>query len=155
MLASLSERHRLTKAGLKLAHLTSKEKKQFYEEAVNHVLNCPTANLTAFEAAMRVAMLYNIVVANCDRGRIKTTVNSRLVAAKEIKNLDASIPSEAPAIAKDVVLHVGEKRRRATSARHVAARQSVDDDDQKQLPSCKRQRPFKGAVSHLYYQKCI
>ena len=129
ILASLSERQRITKAGLKFADLTSKERKQFYKEAVDHVIDCPTANLTAFEAAMRVAMLYNIVVADCDRGRIKTTVNSRLVAAKEINNLDASIPSEAPSIANDVVLHVGEKRRRATSARHVAARQSVDGGD--------------------------
>jgi hypothetical protein len=156
MLASLSETHRITKAGLKFADLTtSKEKKQFYKEVVNHVLNCPTANLTPFEAAMRVAMLYNIVIANCARGRIKTTVNSRLVAAKEIKNLATSIPSEVPAIASDVVLHGGEKRRRAASARHVAARQNVDDDNKKHLPSCKRQRPFKGVVSHLYYQECI
>ncbi len=87
MLASLSERHRITKVGLKFADLTNKEMKQFYKEAVDHVVNCSTANLTAFEATMRVAMLYNIVVADCDRGRIKTIVNSRLVAAKEVKNL--------------------------------------------------------------------
>ena len=155
MLASLSERHRITKAGLKFADLTNKERKQFYKEAVDHVVNCPTANLTAFEAAMRVAMLYNIVVADCDRGRIKTTVNSRLVAAKEIKNLAASIPSDAPSIANDVVVHAGEKRRRAATARHAAARQNADDDDKRQLPSCKLQRPFKGAVSHLYYQECL
>ena len=90
---------------------------------------------------MRVAMSYNIVVADCDRGRIKATVNSRLVAEKELKNVVASVPSEVHAIANDGVLHVGEKRRRDASARHVAARQNADDHE-KQLPSCKLQRPF-------------
>ena len=71
---------------------------------------------------MRVAMPYNTVVVDCDNGRVKATVNSRLVAVKELKNVIASIPSEAHAIANDGVLHVGEKRRRAASVRHAAAR---------------------------------
>ena len=72
-------------------------------------------------------MLYNIVVADCDRERIKTTTNSRLVAAKDLNNLSASIPSEALAITNDVVLHVGEKRRRGAHARHKAKQLNADD----------------------------
>jgi len=155
ILASLSERHRITKAGLKFADLTSKERKQFYKEVVDHVVDCPTGNLTAFETSMRVAILYIIGVVDCDRGRIKTSVNSRLVAVKHLNNLSTSSPSEAPATANVVVLHYGEKRRRVASARHdVAARQNVDDA-KNQLPSCQLQRPLKGVESHLHYQECL
>ncbi len=50
--------------------------------------------MIAFEAAMRVAILYKIVAADCDRGRIKTTVNLRLIAAKHLNDLSTSSPSE-------------------------------------------------------------
>ena len=99
ILASLSERHRITKAGIKFADLTNKERTQFYKEVVNHVVDCPTENLIAFEASKCVALSYIIVVTDRDRERIKTTVNSRLVAARVFKNLSTSIPSLAPAIA--------------------------------------------------------
>ena len=38
ILASLSGRHRITKAWLKFVDLTSKERKQFYKEVVDHVV---------------------------------------------------------------------------------------------------------------------
>ena len=81
-------------------------------------------------------------------------MHSRLVAAKELNILSTSVPSEAPAIANDVVVNVGEKRRRAAHARHTAERQNADDG-KKQLSSCKLHRPFKGATSHLHYQECL
>ncbi len=61
---------------------------------------------------------------------------SRLVAAKDFKNMFASIPSKSHVVVIEEVLHVGEKRRRGASAHHVAARQNADDDT-KQLPSSK------------------
>ncbi len=39
-----------------------------------------------------------------------------------------SLPTEVHAIAIEEELHVGEKRRRGASARHVAPRQHADDD---------------------------
>jgi hypothetical protein len=45
--------------------------------SIMYVLHCPTSSLTAFEAASRVAMSYNIVIANCDRTKIKTFVNNQ------------------------------------------------------------------------------
>jgi len=99
ILASLSERHRITKAGIKFVDLNNKERKQLYKEVVDHVVDCPTENLIAFEASKCVALSYIIVVTDRDRERIKTTVNSRLVAARVFKNLSTSIPSLAPAIA--------------------------------------------------------
>ena len=123
--ASLSEGHRITKAGNKFADLKSKERKRFYKEDVDHVVDCPTTHLTAFDAAMRVAILHKIVVVDCDRGRIKTTVNSTLVATDHLNKLSIS---EAHATANDVVLHSDEKRSRAASSRHdVDARRNVDD----------------------------
>ncbi len=105
---------------------------------------------------MRIALSYRIVVADCDRGRIKPIVNLRLVAAKAFNNLIASIPSEAPAISIAEVVHVCEKRRRgATARRYVERRLNADDNINKQLPSLKLQRPFKGVVSHLQYQECL
>jgi hypothetical protein len=53
--ALLRERHRITKAGIKFADLTRKGRKQFYKEYVNHVVDCPTENVTAFKASKRVA----------------------------------------------------------------------------------------------------
>ena len=119
ILSSLSQRHRITKAGLRFADLTRKETKQSYKEVVDHVVVCPIANLTAFEAAMRVAILYKIVVVDCDDGMIKRTVNLRLVAAKHLNNPSTSSPFEARAAAYDVALLFGEKCRRVASARHV------------------------------------
>jgi hypothetical protein len=129
ILASLSERHCITKAGTTFVDLTSKERKQSYKEVVDHVVDCTTTSLTAFEAVMRVALSYNIVVADCDRGNIKTIVNLHLVAVKGFKNLFASIPSEAHAIANEGVVHVGKKRRCNVIARHdVELRHNADDD---------------------------
>jgi hypothetical protein len=64
ILASLSESHRVTKAGIKFDDLTIKERKQFYKEFVDHVVGCTTKNLIALEATMRVALSYQNVVAN-------------------------------------------------------------------------------------------
>ena len=81
----MSKRHRITKAWFKFVDLTTKERKQFYKEDVDHVFDCLVENLIAFEASMRVALSYITVVTDCDRGRIKTTVNSRLVASRDFK----------------------------------------------------------------------
>ena len=90
------------------------------EEVVDHVVDWQTSNLHVFEASMRVVILYKISVADCDRWRIKTTLNSRAIAARNLNNLSISGPSEAHASANDVVLYSGEKRRRVTYAhRHV------------------------------------
>ena len=81
-------------------------------------------------------------------------MNSHLKAAKDFRDFQASIPSEAPhAIVDDVVVHAGEKRRRAASAREAARR--LNADEQNQLPSCKLKRQFKGASNHLEYQETV
>ena len=51
---------------------------------------------------------------------------------------------------------LGEKRRRGVTARRDVERRQNTDDDKKQLPSRKLQRPFKGDASrHLQYQQCL
>ena len=57
LLASLSDRHRMTKAGISFGFLSMVERKQFYKEAVDQVLSCQTGNLSASEAARRVALM--------------------------------------------------------------------------------------------------
>jgi hypothetical protein len=79
---------------------------------------------------MLVALSHNIIDADCDRGRIKTTVNSRLVAAKYFKSLFASIPSKTQAIANEEVVHAGEKRRCSANARRDVERRHNADDEQ-------------------------
>jgi len=76
LLTSLCDMHRITKAGVKFNQLSYAERKQFYKEAVDRVLNCPTGNLTAFDGACRIAMMYDIVIADCDRGNMKSTINT-------------------------------------------------------------------------------
>jgi hypothetical protein len=67
LLASLGERHRITKGGIKFNVLKPIKVKQFYKEVVGHVLNCKIVNLTAMEAASCVAMMFNINVTDIDR----------------------------------------------------------------------------------------
>jgi len=67
LMASLGDRHRITKDGVKFNVQKPIEVKLFYLEASGHVLNCETGNLTAMEAASRVAMMYNINVTDIDR----------------------------------------------------------------------------------------
>ena len=158
ILVSLSARHRVTKAGFKFSQLSLVERKQFYAEAVNHVTASPTGNLTAMEAACRVASMYNIVIQNCDRGRIKTTVNSRLITARSLLGHVDGVSSEQPVSSTTAIDNSGqksrgEKRRRAPVVRAAAG--NVDDADVCTLPSTKQQRQFKGASSHLEYQEAI
>jgi hypothetical protein len=75
ILSSLSDRYCITKEGVKFNHLTVKERKQFYHEVVQEILSCVSRNLTANVGAYRVASAYNISILNCDRGRIKPSVN--------------------------------------------------------------------------------
>ncbi len=130
ILVVVNERHRITKAGIKFASLTRKERNQFYKEVVDHVVDCTTKCITAFEASMRVALSYKIVVVNFECGRVKTTTNSRLVEANDLYNTSDSIITEAHAIASEEVVHVDEKRRRGATARrrNVERRQNADDD---------------------------
>ena len=87
ILVSLSARHSITKTWFKFSQLSFAKRKQFYAEAVNHdVTASPIGNFTAMEAACRVASAYNVNILNCDHGRIKTTVNSRLITARSMPN---------------------------------------------------------------------
>jgi len=70
LLASLGDRHRITKGGVKFNVLKPIEVKQLYQDAVEHVMNCKTRNLTSMEAASRVAMMVNINVTDIDRPQI-------------------------------------------------------------------------------------
>ena len=88
LLASLGDKHRMTKGGVKFNVLKPIEVQQFYQEAVVHVLNCGTGNLTAMEAASRVAMMYNINVADIDRPRIKGSVNNHLKRSQSFQAYD-------------------------------------------------------------------
>jgi len=53
-----------------------------YHEAVGHVINDTTSNLTSMEAASRVAMMYNINIAKIDRPMIKASINNHPKVAK-------------------------------------------------------------------------
>jgi hypothetical protein len=157
ILASLSDRHRLTKAEISFDKISMIERKQFYKEAVDHVSNYPTGNLSASEVARRVAMLYNINIPDCDRAKIRVTVCSRLRSSKAMDELFMDLPSEATAdiaIANNGHAERGVKRRRASSdgaKTRDAARVNFGD----MLPSSKMQLPFKGASSHLNYLEIL
>jgi hypothetical protein len=84
ILASLSDRHRITKGGVKFNQLTIAERKQFYHEAVQEILAFVSRNLIANAGAYRVASAYNIRIVTCARGRIKLSVNNRLEAARAL-----------------------------------------------------------------------
>ncbi len=84
ILASLSDKHRITKGGVKFNALKISKVKQLYQEAVGRVINSKTGNLTAMEAASRVTMMYNINIAEIDRPRIKASVNNNIRAAKVV-----------------------------------------------------------------------
>ncbi len=54
ILALLSDKHRITKAGICFRKLSMVERKQFYKDADDQVLSYQTGNLIALEAAHRV-----------------------------------------------------------------------------------------------------
>ena len=85
--ASLSARHRIKESGLQFNKLSIGERKKFYHEAAYHVLNCPSRNLIANEAATRVAMMYDIIIADSGCLKIKISFNSRIKGAKVVGNL--------------------------------------------------------------------
>jgi len=155
ILASLSERHRLTKAGIRFDRLSMIERKQFYDD---HVSKCSTGNFGVSEVARQVAMLNNINdIPNCDRAKISVTACSRLRASKAMDELFADLPSEAVvdiATANNGHMARGAKRRHACSdgakTRNAARANSSDI-----LPSSKMHRTFKGASSHLNYQEIL
>ncbi len=60
ILRSLSAKHRITKEGVKFTQLVYDARRQFYQEAVRHILNFPLRNLTKYAVAYRVASAYNI-----------------------------------------------------------------------------------------------
>jgi hypothetical protein len=108
------------------------------------------------EATSRVAIMYNINIAEIDRPRIKVSLNNNLRVAKALIPMIEILSNheQVTAIAKVFAPHVlgeyairGEKRRRARSQR-IASR----DDDSLSLPSNKHRRLFKEAASHLEYQ---
>ena len=157
ILASLSDRHRMTKAGISFGVLSMIERKQFYMEAVDEVLSCPTGNLSAAEAARKVALVYGITIADCDSAKIKVTVYSRLRAARAMNEFVVDVPIEPSAIvatANNGHEARGAKRRRA-GAESAKTKFKARGDDDGMLPSSKLHRPFKGASSHLDYQEAL
>jgi hypothetical protein len=70
------------------------ERKQFYMEVVDEVLSCPTGNLSASEAARKVALVCGIIIADCDNAKIKVTVYSRLRAARAMNDFIVDVPIE-------------------------------------------------------------
>ncbi len=78
LLASLRDRHRITKAGIYITMLSITERKQFYNEAVDSVLSCSTGNLSGLEAARRVALVCGINIAECDKAKIRVAMSNRL-----------------------------------------------------------------------------
>ena len=158
LLASLRDRHRITKSGIYINMLSITERKQFYNEAVDLVLKCPTGNLSGPEAARTVAMVYGINIAECDKARIRVPMNNRLRSARTIAGFIADVTSEPidDGVATANTGHEarGAKRRRAGVA-SVVAKNTVSEDIINTLPSSKLQRPFKGAISHLDYQEIV
>ena len=121
------------------------------------VLKCPTGNLFGLEAACRVAMVYGINIAECDKAKTRVTMSNRLRSAKAIAGFVADITSEPiDVVATANIGHEASaaKRRRAGVA-SVVAKKSVNEDGVYTLPSSKLQKPFKGAISHLEYQEIL
>ena len=77
ILASLSDMHCMTKAGISFGILSMVERKQFYMEAIDEVLSCPPGNLNASKTSRRVALVYGINIADSDNAKIKVTVYSQ------------------------------------------------------------------------------
>ncbi len=94
LLASLRNKHRITKSGIYLNTLSITEMKQFYKEAVDLVLNCPTGNLSGLEATRRVAMVYGINIAECDKTKIRMAMNNRLRSSRTIARFFVDVTSE-------------------------------------------------------------
>ncbi len=140
LIVSLREIHRITKTRIYMDMLSIKERKHFYNETVELVLECPTRNLIApNEAPRRVAMLYDINIAECDRAKIRVKTSNYLRAAKMIAGLLDDIPSEptdVDATANNGHETRGAKRRRECIA-SVVAKKSVADDGIDTLPSSK------------------
>jgi hypothetical protein len=114
ILASLSDKHRLTKAGINFDKLSMIEMKQFYNEAVDHMSSCTSGNLSASEAARRFAMLYNINIPYCVRAKIRVAVCSRLKSSKAMDEFVADLPFEA-----DVDTATANNGHAARGANHV------------------------------------
>ena len=70
------------------------ERKQFYNEAVDLVLKCPTGILSGHEEARPIAMVYGINIAECDKATIRVTMSNRLISAKTIAGFVADVTSE-------------------------------------------------------------
>ncbi len=74
ILALLSGMHNMAIRRLNFDKLAIADRKHFYKEAVGHVLISPTWNLIAHDASCRVALLYNINIAYCDRAKIQLSI---------------------------------------------------------------------------------
>ena len=144
ILASLSDRHRMTKAGISFGTLSMVERKQFYKEAVDQVSSCQTGNLSAAEAARRVALMYAINILECDKAKIKVTVYSRLRAAKLMDDIVVVVPVIPSEPVDSATANIGQeargaKRRRAgVDGGKTRCQARVDAGDI--LPSSKLQR---------------
>ncbi len=63
-------------------------RRQFYKEAVYQELSCPTGNLSSTESARRVALLHDIIIADCDNAKIKVIIYCRLRGAKAMEGVN-------------------------------------------------------------------
>jgi hypothetical protein len=115
ILASPGDMHRITKAGISFGKLSMVERKQFHKESVDQALSCKTGDLSASEAARRVALMYNINIVECDKAKIKVTVYSRIRASKALDDIDVVVPSEPVVATTANIGHaaMGAKRRPA------------------------------------------
>ncbi len=151
ILASLNDRHRLRKARISFDKLSMIERKKFYKEAVDYVSSCPTGNLTASEAARRVAMMYTINIPDCDRAKIRVIVCSRLGALKRWTSLLRTLSLRHLLILLPLTIGMRRGVRSVDALAPMVLRPAMRAG----LPSSKMQRPFKGASSHLNYQEIL
>ena len=72
LLATLGLRHRITKSGLPFSSLKLSEKRELYQKAADHVSHCETGNLSAMQAARRVASHFDKIINISDKAAIKS-----------------------------------------------------------------------------------
>ena len=155
LLASLPERHRVMKSGkVKFNSFKLPEKQEFYQAACDQVLQCKERTLKVPEAADRVAILYNIVIAPCDKNAIRSSVHNRLQAAKSFADLTQEFPVPAVPVAAPATDADPASAPTRFSNRHgKCGRKRKGDNDA--LPSNRLSKPYKGATNHLEYQRIM
>ena len=149
LLATLPDRHRVLKSGqVKFSQLKLAEKQEFYQAACDEAVRSK-GHLKVPAASDRVAVLYRILIAPCDRNAIGSTVHNRLQAAKAFAEIEDSFPAPAPT-RKPAADTVPTSSARLSKRHGKCGRKRKGPDDP--LPSSRLAKPYKGAPSHLEYQ---